>query len=151
RLFSLRHEFPTEWYRLLHPADANATYGQMPMGLTIDRFPFQYRGRKITTLEIEVVALLRSGATLSSLDVYLTPAGPPPPYGQPLPAPPTQLGNPVKLSGQSLYGVNVLYGKSQPTPVQVPQLWWLSLPAANLSDVLTQVEDVYILFHYSVA
>jgi Tc toxin complex TcA C-terminal TcB-binding domain len=151
RLFSLRHEFPTEWYGLLHPADADATYGQMPMCLTTDRFPFQYRGRKTTTLEIEVIALLRSGATLSSLDVYLTPAGPPPPYGSPLPAPPAQLGAQITLGGQSLYGANVLYKTSQATPVQVPQLWWLSIPAASLSDVLAQVEDVYVLFHYSVA
>jgi hypothetical protein len=31
------------------------------------------------------------------------------------------------------------------------RLWWLSLPAASLGDILARVEDLYLLFHYSVA
>src|SRR6185437_528474 len=31
RLFSVKHEFPTGWYGLLHPSSATATYGQMPL------------------------------------------------------------------------------------------------------------------------
>jgi hypothetical protein len=43
RLFSLRHEFPSEWYRFLHPADT-ASSQTMNLALTGERFPFQYRG-----------------------------------------------------------------------------------------------------------
>jgi len=57
RLFSLKHEFPTEWYRFLHPTDLNATDQTMQMDLSIERFPFQFRG---TSLKISSVELFLS-------------------------------------------------------------------------------------------
>jgi hypothetical protein len=57
RLFSLKHEFPTEWYRFLHPTDLNATDQTMQMDLSIERFPFQFRG---TSLQISSVELFLS-------------------------------------------------------------------------------------------
>jgi hypothetical protein len=37
RLFSLKHEFPNEWYTLLHPASTSAEYGQMPVEAVPDQ------------------------------------------------------------------------------------------------------------------
>jgi hypothetical protein len=57
RLFSLKHEFPTEWYRFLHPTDLNTTSqtGQtMQMDLSIERFPFQFRGRSLQISSVEL-------------------------------------------------------------------------------------------------
>jgi hypothetical protein len=53
RYFSLKHEFPTEWYQFLNPTDPSK--GQvMAFALTRERFPFRYRGMpiKVTGLHL---------------------------------------------------------------------------------------------------
>jgi hypothetical protein len=47
RLFSVRHEFPSEWHRFLHPANT-ATIQTLEFVLNKARFPFQFIGRTIT-------------------------------------------------------------------------------------------------------
>jgi Tc toxin complex TcA C-terminal TcB-binding domain len=54
RLFSLRHEFPTEWYKFLNPLAAD-TAQTMVVALSMERFPFQYRGKKITISEVDLL------------------------------------------------------------------------------------------------
>src|SRR5262249_372175 len=46
RLFSIRHEFPTEWHRFLHPSNTE-TSPTVELALTKERFPFQFVGRTI--------------------------------------------------------------------------------------------------------
>jgi hypothetical protein len=154
RLFSVKHEFPTGWYGLLHPSGSGAAYGQMPLWITPDRFGFQYRGRKITTADVEVFALLGTGATMTALTVYLTqapwptPANPPVPPTPPAPDPATDA---VGLSGQPAYGTSALYGvRPQSSPTAVPQLWWLSIAADDLAAAVAQIEDFFVMFTYSV-
>jgi hypothetical protein len=53
RLFSLKHEFPSEWYKFLNPPDT-APSQTMQIALTIERFPYQYRGRKITVSSVDL-------------------------------------------------------------------------------------------------
>ena len=53
RYFSLKHEFPTEWYQFMHPAPA-ATSQTMSLFLTNERFPFQWRGKKITISQVQL-------------------------------------------------------------------------------------------------
>ncbi len=155
RLFSVKHEFPTGWYGLLHPSNSTAAYGQVPLWISAERFPFQYRGRTIKTADIEVFALLSTGATMTSLTVLLTPAPWPAPASPPVPpAPPVPdpAADAVSLSAQPLYGTSALYGvRAQPSPAQVPQLWWLSVATADLADAAAQIEDFFVMFHYSVA
>jgi hypothetical protein len=87
RLFSLKHEFPTEWYQFMHPASA-ATSEVMSILLTNERFPFQYRGKKITVSQVQIFlqfkavypTLINSASTpladygSSSLPFWLAPA-----------------------------------------------------------------------------
>jgi hypothetical protein len=54
RLFSLKHEFPSEWYRFVHPADVNATSRTLPIDLSYDRFPFQFRGKQIQIGQVDL-------------------------------------------------------------------------------------------------
>ncbi len=154
RLFSVRHEFPSGWYGLLHPSDGTAAYGQLPLWISADRFPFQYRGRVIKTADIEVFFLLSTGAKMTSLTVQLTPAPWPPPANPPVPpVPPTPdpATDAVSLSAQPRYGTSALYGvRAQLSPSAVPQLWWLSVAAADLADVTAQIQDCFVMFHYSV-
>jgi len=48
RVFSLRHEFPTEWYRFLNPLDMTATNQTLALTLNKDRFSFLLRGKRLT-------------------------------------------------------------------------------------------------------
>lgn len=153
RLFSLKHEFPTEWYGLLHPSNASAGYGQMPVWTVTDRFPFQYRGRKILVTGISAFALLRSGATApDSLSIYLVNASLSAPHGTP-PTPPSNLGTQVSLKPDTLYGTRTLYGviPAPCSPVTVPHLWWLSIAQSDLNTLLDSVEDFFLLIQYKVA
>ena len=45
RLFSLRHEFPTEWHRFLNPPAGSNEDQTLTMALTKERFPFLFQGR----------------------------------------------------------------------------------------------------------
>ena len=48
RFFSLRHEFPNEWFRFMQPTDQTAASQILQFDLKQERFPFQLRGKKIT-------------------------------------------------------------------------------------------------------
>jgi hypothetical protein len=54
RLFSLRHEFPSEWYRFLNPGGGSAQSQSMTFDLAGARFPYQYRGKAISIIKIEL-------------------------------------------------------------------------------------------------
>ena len=52
RVFSLRHEFSSEWYRFLNPPADEAKDQNLIIPLNKERFPFLFRDRKITIIEI---------------------------------------------------------------------------------------------------
>ena len=55
RMFSMKHEFPTEWHKFLYPATVGA---EQVLSFTIgkERFPFFAQDRKIVVMKIEVFA-----------------------------------------------------------------------------------------------
>jgi hypothetical protein len=60
RLFSVRHEFPMEWHRFLSPP---GTDDLQSLSLPLDaiRFPFLFRGRKLTIRALEVFLKVHQG------------------------------------------------------------------------------------------
>jgi len=71
RLFSLKHEYPTEWHQFTHKAVAEESFT-----LTKDRFPFLFRGRILTVHKIALYAVLKDDADPdAALVVALTPPG----------------------------------------------------------------------------
>jgi hypothetical protein len=58
RFFSLRHEFPSDWYNLLNPLDSSPDQS-MTLNLNQERFPFRYRGKKIQIYEIDLFLIFR--------------------------------------------------------------------------------------------
>ena len=62
RFFSLKHEFPTQWYQFLNPADLNASSQIMTIALDSQRFPFQYRGRQLKTTHLDLFLSFRDPA-----------------------------------------------------------------------------------------
>ncbi len=59
RYFSLKHEFPNEWYQFFHPS-STATSQTMALPLRADRFPFQYRGRKLSVSQVQLYLKLKA-------------------------------------------------------------------------------------------
>ena len=55
QMFSLRHEFSTEWYRFLNPAIANAEQ-ELTFTLGKERFPSFAQDRDVVVLQMEVLA-----------------------------------------------------------------------------------------------
>ncbi|HET8924381.1 MAG TPA: choice-of-anchor D domain-containing protein [Candidatus Acidoferrum sp.] len=53
RLFSLKHEFPSEWYKFANPPSAAASQ-TLTISLGIERFPFLYRGKTIAITNVDL-------------------------------------------------------------------------------------------------
>src|SRR5207248_2845907 len=62
RLFSARHEFPSEWFRFLHPA-ATVTSHTLALDLSIERFPFLFRGMQLNVQAMKLFLKLKDGFT----------------------------------------------------------------------------------------
>ena len=158
RLFSAKHEFPTEWYGLVHPASSSGTYAQMPLWLTMDRFPFQYRGRTITITGFDLYLTFQAGGqpSITSFDLYLTaPTGPPPQGNPPAPPTPNPQTDKVTLSADpllngTLHGTKAFSGAN----TTVPNYWWLAATATGASDsiasIVDQIDDILVICRYSV-
>jgi Tc toxin complex TcA C-terminal TcB-binding domain/ABC toxin N-terminal region/Neuraminidase-like domain/PA14 domain len=58
RMFSLRHEFPSDWYNFLN-SQASSPDLSMTLNLTQERFPFRYRGRKIQIYQLDLFLIFR--------------------------------------------------------------------------------------------
>jgi hypothetical protein len=54
RLFSLRHEFPSEWHRFLNPPEELEGMQKLTMDLSKKRFPFLFQEREIMISAIEL-------------------------------------------------------------------------------------------------
>lgn len=72
RLFSLRHEFATEWYRFTHPG-AGATATTIQINLNRERFPLLFRGRELKLKRLEFFASPQDDAP-NDLELGLAPS-----------------------------------------------------------------------------
>lgn len=84
QVFSLRHEFPTEWHRFLNPTSAAVDHNTVTLGLTKDRFPFLFQSRPITVGKIEAFIKVQPNfvatlnLTIAAGNTAPTPTDPPP-------------------------------------------------------------------------
>jgi Tc toxin complex TcA C-terminal TcB-binding domain/Neuraminidase-like domain len=71
RLFSVRHEFPTEWHRFQEPADATAPQA-LHLDITSERFPLQTKYLDISVTRLDVFVKLQGGERMpDNIDVRL--------------------------------------------------------------------------------
>jgi hypothetical protein len=85
RLFSVHHEFAGEWYKFLQPPDTAASQS-IQIVLGIERFPYQYRGKKIRISGIELFLIFKGLHDPATFTTNGTPLGD------------YQAGSPLKLS-----------------------------------------------------
>jgi hypothetical protein len=133
QLFSLKHEFPTEWYAFLNQPDANT--GDQTCNLQIDtnRLPFFVSQANAKIISVSLFA----DANIAMPQLHLTSAGnitnnnfsfaPDPLFGT------LQKSNP----GAQSWGNNTL------------GLWKIIKPG-NPQLTANDIKDMYVLIHYSV-
>ena len=148
RYFSLRHEYPTEWYKLLQPPGAvsgTSTTAAMQINLSKDRFPFQYRQWTIDLTNAQFVFVFApSSSPGSSISFSVSPGsvslGGLPPPAQTASASMPADGNPATLIGS-------IPTPSQPAPAVQggPNCWILQCQSGDLS----QIRDILMVCTYS--
>jgi hypothetical protein len=134
RIFSAKHEFPTEWYQFLHPA--NVTDDQvLALNLTSDRLPFFTQGRTITIKTIEIIAD-STIAPIGNLTLDPAPSGPP---------------NPQSLKQDNIYGKFLRDSINYVSGNKLPLVWKIINKASNARLTSDQLIDLMIIIHYSVS
>jgi hypothetical protein len=142
RLFSLRHEFPTEWHRLLSVADNIGDHRQA-FSLAKHRFPFVFQGGTITVTSIEILGIPDRTKVPPGPEMTVTLTGP---------------GAVEPLPLKEAAAVGLLVHKIADTNVEVKNLgdtkkeadWTIQVSKAAVSASLDRLEDILLLCHYSV-
>jgi hypothetical protein len=152
RLFSAKHEFPTQWHQFFHPTNAIAT---LSLDLSLERFPFQFRGKKIEIQQIELFLSLKEGSKPGSTKTYLES------YGD----------NPLTITIKSANGTvndkilngNASFLNGSPHlsleetvfPLEVSSgekaAWSITVDSAKLKQVQDAIVDLWIVCHYSIS
>lgn len=146
RLFSAKHEFPTEWYRFLHPTDSTATSQTLQLDLTKERFPFQFRGKTITISQVTMFLKLKEGfASDNPLKVSLGEKD----LGEAA-SPAKPLGD-REFNSQGGPIDELPFCRLENTSIDIPKGLVLMATKSDLADLSKQdaIEDIWIVFEYS--
>ena len=132
RLFSLRHEYPTEWHQFLTTANTDGNHVQT-FTLSEDRFPFLFQGRTLTIKRVDLFGVPKAEQEISMLP-ELSPPG--------REAPPLQDGARI---GQLMHKVVT------PLSVKVALVpWTLTVPKASSQTFVESTDDILVLATYEV-
>ena len=82
QMFSMRHEFSTEWSRFLNAP--SGTTQSLTMPLTKERFPFLFQGKTIAISEIELFVKVKTDPQSIKIALAAGPTAPEPPGGETL-------------------------------------------------------------------
>ncbi len=148
RMFSMKHEFPTEWHRFLHPANpADGNVFELEMSPSL--FPLRDLEK---TLKVNTIWLLARCTDAGSYDIVMTP---------PLPAPPPAGSDTVTLAPVNQYGglhfsqKDVAAVGIEVVPTAHPVKWQLKMTrpgGGNLQEdpvkKVMEVEDVLLVLGY---
>jgi hypothetical protein len=155
RMFSLKHEFPTEWYHFLHPVDAATP----KLDLTQERFPFQFRGKTITIHQMKLFLKIKDEFVYDdkkqALVFHFLPESSPSPLsfvrdGSPIKdlpcADPKIADMPVPSYPNLLVQEDEL-----PKGVSSKTTWWQKLDGTNHTRLKPDaIEDIWLVCYYSV-
>ena len=164
RLFSAKHEFPTEWYRFLHPdntapsqpSQPSTTPGQtLKLHLTPERFPFQFRGKAIQIGKVELFLKLKAKPNKPSpFDLFLTTPSEAPNEKDNEDKITTPQNNPndkVTIQSEPTFGELILRGEKEINPAQGCGDWSIKASKADLGKIGDAIADIIIVCHYSVS
>jgi Tc toxin complex TcA C-terminal TcB-binding domain len=149
RLFSTKHEFSNEWHRFLHPAEA-ANALPLKLDLSLERFPFQFRGKRLEISKVELFLNLKEGIKPGTNKTYTEIYS-----GTPLNvtiSPPGVAGVSKSLISSKSFLNGIPYALFDKLDVEVKSgndaLWSLT---ANMASIKDDISDFFIVCHYSVS
>ena len=148
RLFSARHEFPSEWHRFLHPKE-DQTDQTLQLNLNKERFQFQFHGKEITINQLELFLKFKDDVTVPGGDVLTisitTPDGDT--VNQP----------PLNSTASFLNGIPHAVMDVSGVVGESTDVWTLTAQKADIEQLIASlgkpdaIEDLIIVCHYSVA
>lgn len=147
RLFSAKHEFPTEWYRFLTNPDNNDVV--QSFAFSKDRFPYLFQDRTITITKVDLFGVPKQAQEVSVLPNLTSPG----PTGQDV----VELIEGASI-GQLLHKVatSVIVNQN-PTSLAVnvktnkeSASWNFKVLKANTQNFRDSVEDILMVFTYTV-
>jgi hypothetical protein len=133
RLFSAKHEFPTEWYAFLNPA-AGADQ-VLTLNLTRDRFP--YFASVASTLKIKSIELVADTSLAAINKITAAPAPP---------APPT-----LNFTKDGYYGNMLRLILDYSGSKKDSGVWTITNAKANPPLASAQINDLIVIVHYEVS
>jgi len=135
RLFSIRHEFPTEWHRLRTATEANGDHVRT-IALTRDRFPALFARRELHVGRIDLFGLPAAGKHPTKLPSLRQPDDKVVTLATGAPIGPLVHGTaPVDVRVKDVEGES---------------LWQLSVLAADVAASIDQLDDLLLVCHYDV-
>jgi Tc toxin complex TcA C-terminal TcB-binding domain/Neuraminidase-like domain/Salmonella virulence plasmid 28.1kDa A protein len=139
RLISLRQEFPSEWHRFVTNIDKTGGASEQFV-ITKSRFPFLVDERTITVKKVDLYGVPKDPKEPANLDG--------------LAVTPPEKTQSAKMNGAETVGR--LRGKRFDTDVVVEKAaekaeWVFTVPAIGVQSFRKTVEDILVLFHYSVS
>lgn len=144
RLFSLRHEFPSEWHRLCNVADAAGDHSQT-ISLAKQRFPLLFQGGTITINSVEIFGAPRNRSPDAAPDMKMSLAGPPGTPDLPAIENAANIGSLVhKIVNDAAIDVK----NASDTGKEAD--WTIRVLKADVATVLERLEDIMLLCHYTV-
>ncbi len=151
RLFSLKHDFPTEWYKFLHPQDD--CDNELQMVISKDRFPFFAKDKNV---EITAIDFYAKCSDSSEYKVQLSP--------------PVTVSDPLVDSDAGLFTLTAPYtftdgrpgiihhGQKAPVTVSLPTSsspWILKVRKTGVTNFLSlteaEMEDIYLALSYKLS
>ncbi len=132
RLFSARHEFPTEWFAFLNPAAG--TDQVLMLNLSRDRFP--YFASVAPALKIKSLELVADTDLASINAIKATPA--------PL-TPPT-----LNFTKDAYYGTMLRLTLDYSSSKKDGGTWTITNPKTNPLLTAGQINDLIVIAHYEV-
>jgi hypothetical protein len=133
RVFSARHEFPTEWYAFLNPASASDDQ-VLTLNISKDRFP--YFASVAPNLKITSVELVADTSLASINGIQVTPT--------PLNTPPLKM---TAGPYSTMLWLSLDYSASK----KDPGTWKVTNVAANPRLTSDQLNDLIIIIHYEIS
>jgi hypothetical protein len=135
RLFSVRHEFPSEWQRLRTTANHAAT-----ISVTRDRFPLLVQSGTLTVTELHPVLILKEPRPAVTYKATLTPGVDAPPNVE-------WPGDPGRYRTAANTNVVTIPIVAQPEDSG----WLLELTAPTAAAELERIQDILIVVRYTFA
>ncbi len=147
QLISMRHDFPTEWYRFLHPDTAG---GEQVLNFTLgqERFPFFVRDREVVVMKVEAFARSSQSTSYEMILSYVNQDGD------------TVTSSPITMPQNSSYGdvnvatINVADAGLNLEEMDIAAAMSLKLKQSTSPDYTAlatepeEVEDVLLVLHY---